>query len=180
MCVCVCVCVCGIQNIVAICLTGSVTKHPPNPSMFHCCWCVLHTHVPSVVSYTLQQQESYHKQFQGYYEKKMEELMEKLSQQEEANREKKTKDKKKKKKSVVISDSSDDELVPAVHSLKQEILQHKEAKEHQAQIHHTEMLTEKSVKEYSEARIPAPPPLPPQSYLLKTLQRLVHTHSGYH
>ena len=98
--------------------------------------------------------------------------MNKLSQQGEAGRQKKTKDSKKKKK-VVVSESSDDELVPAVPSLKQQILQHKEAKEHQAQIHHSEMLTEESIREYQEAKIPAPPPLPPQSYLLKTLRRLV-------
>lgn len=98
--------------------------------------------------------------------------MDKFSQQGEASRQKKTKESKKKKK-VVDSESSDDELVPAIPSLKQQILQHKEAKEHQARIHHSEMLTEESLKEYREAKIPAPPPLPPQSYLLKNLQRLV-------
>ena len=146
MCVCACVCVCMCVCMLVLC---------------HC---------------ALQQQEVYHKQFQSYYEKKMEELMEKFTQRGEASRQKKTKDSKKKKKvvaSVGVSESSDDELVPAIPSLKQQILQHKEAKEHQAQIHHSEMLTEQSVKEYREAKIPAPPPLPPQSYLLKHLQRFV-------
>jgi hypothetical protein len=119
------------------------------------------------------QQEDYHKQFQDYYEKKMEEMMKKMSTGSTAEVPKKEKRKKKKKPSVPIDNvsSSDDELVPATPSLKQQILQHAEAKEHQARIHYNNMLTEESLREFTESRIPHPPPVPSQSYLLGRFKR---------
>ena len=102
----------------------------------------------------------------------MEEMMKKMMDGGSTDGKKK---KKKKKPSVPIDDisSSDDELVPAMPSLKQQILQHAEAKEHQARIYRNDMLTENSVREFAESKIPYPPPVPSQSYLLGRFKRFV-------
>ena len=67
--------------------------------------------------------------------------------------------------------SSEDEMVAPAPPVKHVVQQHTVTKEHKAEIYKTAMLTEQTLKEILESKIPQPPQLPSQNYLLGKIKK---------
>ena len=67
--------------------------------------------------------------------------------------------------------SSEDEMIAPAPPVKHVVQQHTVTKEHKAEIYKTAMLTEQTLKEILESKIPQPPQLPSQNYLLGKIKR---------